>query len=419
MPDRLDRRSAWTVLVLSLLALGATAAFLVPWAWVPGGSLTPVPATDAFTTAQIARAEDYAGTVRALSWASLAVSLVLAGLFGFTRLGGVLARRVGGHLRWWVAAPVVVLVLLVVGRLVTLPFGLLVRQRNLDEGLTDQSLSGWLGDRALSTLVSWVVSTLLVVLVVATARRFPRRWHLVAGATGVVLTFVLSAAYPLVVEPLFNRFTPMPDGALRSSLIRIADAEGVRVDDVLVADASRRTTTLNAYVSGIGGTRRIVVYDNLVNDLPPAEIRSVVAHELGHARAHDVALGTGLGALGVLVATSLLALLLDSRRLQRRAGVQGPADPAVAALVLALVAYGTVLSGPAQNTVSRAIEARADRASLEFTDDPAAFERLQRQLALRSLADPTPPAWSQFWFGTHPTVLQRLGLPDSLRRAER
>jgi STE24 endopeptidase len=88
------------------------------------------------------------------------------------------------------------------------------------------------------------------------------------------------------------------------------------------------------------------------------------------------------------------------------------------ALVLALVAVGMFVASPAQNTVSRAIEARADRTGLTATGDAAAFEAVQRQLALRSLADPTPPAWSQFWFGSHPTVLQRLGLPRSLERAD-
>ena len=83
-----------------------------------------------------------------------------------------------------------------------------------------------------------------------------------------------------MVEPLFNWFTPLADGPLRTQILELADEEGVEVDDVLVADASRRTTTLNAYVSGFGSTRRVVVYDNLVDDLPEDQALSVVAHEL-------------------------------------------------------------------------------------------------------------------------------------------
>ena len=143
----------------------------------------------------------------------------------------------------------------------------------------------------------------------------------------MVVTVVGSALYPVLVEPLFNKFTPMPDGPLRSAILRLADREGVHVDEVLVADASRRTTTLNAYVSGLGGTRRVVVYDTLLAKAPPAEVKVVVAHELAHAKNHDVLLGTGLGALGSVGGVALLALLLDSRSLRARAGVHGPGDP--------------------------------------------------------------------------------------------
>jgi STE24 endopeptidase len=209
----------------------------------------------------------------------------------------------------------------------------------------------------------------------------------------------------------------MPHSALRSEILGLADREGVHVDDVLVADASRRTTTLNAYVSGLGSTRRVVVYDTLLKEMPPDEVESVVAHELAHAKNHDVLVGTALGAIGVLGGVALLALLLDSAWLRRRAAVAGPADPAVVACALALIALGQLLTSPAVNAVSRAIEARADRGALAATHDPAAFVQVQRRLALQALHDPAPPWLSQLWFGSHPTTLQRAGLPRSLREA--
>jgi STE24 endopeptidase len=124
-----------------------------------------------------------------------------------------------------------------------------------------------------------------------------------------------------------------------------------------------------------------------------------------------------LGAVGAVVGVSLLALLLDSGLLRRRAGADGPADPAAIALVLALVAIGSFLIAPVQNGISRAIEARADRASITATHRPQVFIEMQRQISVRSLSDPTPPWFSQFWFGTHPTALQRAGLPASMARA--
>ena len=391
----------------------------MPWDWVPGGSLHPMPAQKLFTPAEIARAEDFAGLRRVLGWSSYGVSLLVALGLGLTPLGARLVRRVAPAARWWVRVAVGVLVLIVVGRLATLPFGLLLRGQSLDYGLTNQSLAGWFEDQGKGLAVSWIATTILAWVIVGAARRSPRHWFAWAGGLAMLVTVAGSALYPVVVEPLFNTFTPMPDGPLRTAILRLADREGVAVDQVLVADASRRTTTLNAYVSGLGSTRRVVVYDNLLSKAPPAEVEVVVAHELAHAKNHDVLLGTGLGALASVGGVALLALLLDNRSLRSRAAVAGPADPAVVALLMALVAIGSFVSSPVANSVSRAIEARADRGSLMATHDAKDFIAMQRRLAVEAVQDPTPPWLSQFWFGSHPTVLQRAGLPAALGMSTR
>jgi STE24 endopeptidase len=119
-----------------------------------------------------------------------------------------------------------------------------------------------------------------------------------------------------------------------------------------------------------------------------------------------------------VLGVALLALALDSPRIRRRSDVGGPADPAVVPLVLALVAVAMFLISPVEGTISRAIEVRADRESLAATGESDTFVSMQRELALASLSDPTPPAWSHFWFGSHPTVLERAGLPASLAVVE-
>ena len=413
----LNRRAAWITAGVSLLVLVVLAAVLVPWEWVPGGELRPAAPLDVFTPEQIARAEEYASIRRYLGWASYAVSLLVVGLLGFTSLGARLLRRLFGARRWWLAVPGGVLIVLLIGRLVTLPFAIPIRQRNLEYGLTEQSWGAWAVDYGKSLLVSWVLTSLVLLVLVFVARRSPRMWFTWAGGTAVALTVAGSFLYPLVLEPVFNKFTPMADGPLRTSVLELADKEGVEIDDVLVADASRRTTTLNAYVSGFAGTRRVVVYDNLVNDLPRDEARVVVAHELAHAKHNDVVLGTTLGAAGAVLGVSVLALLLDSPRVRRRADIEGPADPAAVPLVLALAAVAMLVTTPVQSTISRAIEIRADRDALAATGESTTFVNMQRELALAALSDPTPPAWSQFWFGSHPTVLQRAGLPSSMESA--
>jgi STE24 endopeptidase len=417
LDDRIDRRGAWLLLVGSGAVLVLVAATLVPWDWAPGLTLRPPAAADVFDEDQLRAAESHAQALRLLSWSSYVVGLVLALALGLSRGGATLVRRVTGELRWWLAVPLGALVLLVLSRLVVLPLALLVRERNLRDGLTNQDLAGWFGDWGLSLLVSWVLVSTLLLLVVGLARRTARWWFAWCGGALVALTFAVSFGYPVLVEPLFNDFEPLPDSAFKESVLELAEEEGVEVDEVLVSDASRRTTTLNAYVSGLGNTRRIVLYDNLLSEVPEEQALSVVAHELAHARHRDVLLGTGLGALGVLLGVSVLALLVDSPRVRRRTGVRGPADPAAVALLVALFGVGGLVSGPAQGAVSRAIEARADVTALAATNDPDAFRAVQLSLAEKSLADPTPPWIGYVLFASHPTVLQRLAIADAVQRS--
>jgi STE24 endopeptidase len=395
------KRVAVTVAVTGALAFVVVAVLLVPWDPVPGGPLHPPSASSVFTAREIRRAEDFSGLQRILSWSSLAVSLVLACVLGFTRVGARLVERVRGP--WWWQVLVAVAGLAVANVVVTLPLAVLLRRRVLDYGLSHQAWSGFAADLARSLAVDVVATSVALVVLVGVARRWPRAWPAVAGVLLAGLVMLGSFVYPLLVEPLFNDFKPLPDGPLRARILALADQEHVHVDDVLVADASRRTTTLNAYVSGYGSSRRVVVYDNLLDDESEREVLAVVAHELGHAAHDDVLTGSLLGAAGALLGVGLLGLL-----------VPGVGDPRRVPRILALVALATLLASPVQNGISRRIETRADVDSVRTTRDPQAFIQLQKDLATTSLADPTPYRLSQLWFGSHPTALQRVALAERI-----
>jgi STE24 endopeptidase len=392
------------VAVAGAAAFVVLAVLLVPWDPVPGPALHPVSPSSVFTAEEIRRAEDFTSLARVWSWCSLAVSLLLACLLGFTEVGARFVDRVRGP--WWWRVVVAVLALALAGRVVTLPFAVLLRRRVLEYGLSHQAWGDYAVDLLKGLGVDVVGTSIVLVVLVGTARRWPRVWPAVAGLLLAGLVMLGSFVYPLLVEPLFNHFESLPDGPLRTQILDLADEEGVRVDDVLVADASRRTTTLNAYVSGFGSSRRVVVYDNLVDDVDDPEVLSVVAHELGHAKHDDVLIGSLLGAAGALLGVGLLGLLLDG----------GVAEPRRVPRVLALVAVASLLASPVQNAVSRRIETRADVAALRATGDPVAFIEVQKELARTSLADPTPPAWSQLWFGSHPTALTRIALAERFAR---
>ena len=165
-------------------------------------------------------------------------------------------------------------------------------------GFSTQGVGGWLGDRAKGLAVSLVLGAGAWAAAVALARALPGWWALPAGAALALAVLLLSFVAPVVLEPLFNRFRPLDDEALAASLRVLSQRAGVPVREVLVADASRRTTKVNAYVSGIGRTRRVVVFDTLLEAADPAAVEVVVAHELGHRRDGHVAKLTLLAMAG-------------------------------------------------------------------------------------------------------------------------
>ena len=403
-----ERRTAALTLLLGAAVFAVVAAVAVPWHPVPGGAPPPAQASSAFGSAYLARAHEYATPVRWWAWSSLAVQLVVAVGLGLSGRVRRVVRRLPG--RWWLQVVGAVALLLLVARLVTLPFSVLIHRRAMAYGLTHQAWGAYALDLVKGELVSIVTTAIGALVLVGCARRWTRRWPLVAGSLAAGLVLLGSFAYPLLVEPLFNRFTPLPDGPLRAGILRLADREHVQVSDVLVADASRRTTTLNAYVSGFGGTRRVVLYDTVVDDLPRRQVLSIVAHELAHARHDDVLLGSVLGAAGAFAGVGLLGLAVSVVR--RREGEVS--DPGTLPLVLALTAVGTVLSSPLTNGISRQIETRADVDGLLATRDTRAMVVTQERLATRALSDPSSPAWAQWWWGSHPTALERVAIARQL-----
>lgn len=406
-----DRRLAWAWLAVVSVALAIIVIITTPWDWLPGGSLAPIDQTGGLPSGTLERIDSYRDQIVPVGLASTGVSLVVAIVLGLTPWGARLVRRLPGS-RWWpLQVLLAVAALLAVGRIVTLPLAIRAQSVQKDFDLATNSWPEWTTDLLTSWAVSVVFAAVPLVVVIAMARRW-RRWWLPASLAAGGLVIIGSFGYPLVVEPLFNNFEEMPDGPLRTSLIQLAESDGIHVDDVLVADASRRTNSLNAYVSGFGATKRIVVYDTLLRDATPDEVRIVVAHELGHAKNDDVLYGTLVGALGAIAGVTLLALLVTSRRLADRAGYPAgpPRDARVVPAIMALVACGAFLISPVQNLLSRAIEARADVHSLDLTHDPETFEATQRRLATANLSDPWPPRLLYAWYASHPTLAQRIAI---------
>jgi STE24 endopeptidase len=230
----------------------------------------------------------------------------------------------------------------------------------------------------------------------------------VAAPGAALLALVLGLIAPIVFERLFNRFRPLPDEELAGELRELSVRAGVPVRTMLVSDASRRTRKHNAYVSGLGPTRRLVVFDTLLEEVPRDELRVVVAHELGHRRFRHVAAGTALGMAGAAGAVLILWGLLSWPGLVSAAGATGAGDPRVVPLVLFVLLVLGVLALPFETWVSRRWERTADRFALALTGDAGAFERVFRRLARANLSDLDPPRPLYLLLFTHPTPPERI-----------
>jgi STE24 endopeptidase len=281
-----------------------------------------------------------------------------------------------------------------------LPLRALARQRAQGVGLITQSWGGWAGDVVKSTALGGAFSAAGGAAVTFGIGRFGRHWWApgAAVASGVAITLVFLG--PVALDPLFNKFTPLPDGEARRDVLDLARRAGIDVGEVYEVDASRRTTAANAYVTGLGRTKRVVLFDTLINDFTPAETRLVIAHELGHVRHRDVPKGLLWGAL-----IAPLALLTIARAAER---VQPPGVTPVPAVGLALTLVVPALS-TISNQLSRAIERRADGFALQITGEPEAMVTMEQRLTLKNVGDPLPPRWQQVLLGTHPPTMERIG----------
>jgi STE24 endopeptidase len=287
---------------------------------------------------------------------------------------------------------------------VGLPLAAVSEQRSRDAGLSTQNWGSWAGDVGKSTAIGAVMAAGGAVIAIGLIRRFPRQWWIPGSVAIVGVSALLVFASPVVIDPLFNKFEPLPQGRLRSEVLDLAGRADVDVGQVYRVDASRRTTATNAYVWGLGQTKRVVIYDNLIKDFPDDQIRSVVAHELSHVVHNDVP--RGLLWLAVVAPAGTLLVKELAERLNRGRFLGAPA--ALPALALSVAIVSSVL-GSAGNVLSRRVEARADTYALNLTQNPAAFIGLTRSLAVTNLADPSTPRIFQILFGTHPTTMQRIG----------
>ncbi len=316
--------------------------------------------------------------------------------------------------------------------LASLPLRALARRRARAVGLSTQTWAGWAGDVAKGGALGLALNAAAAPVGIALMRRLPRSWWLPAAGVAVGGAGALTFLSPVLLDPLFNRFTPLGEGPVREAVLELAARAGVSVGEVYEVDASRRTRAANAYVTGFGATKRVVLFDTLLSELTLEEVRLVVAHELAHVRHRDVP--RGLAHLALSAPAGMYAVAQLTRRLDRSGGGRSDGSHAglgagrgegasasaasLPALALALGAVSAAV-GSLSSALSRAVERRADAFSLTLTDAPEPFVSFERQLVKQNLADPDPPRWLVALMGTHPSTIERIGIARAYARGVR
>ncbi|MFL6115104.1 MAG: M48 family metallopeptidase [Catenulispora sp.] len=367
-------------------------------------------AAEDFTPEQIERSRAYKRDARPLMIVSLLLGLAVPLVLGLTPAGAGLVRAAGDVAGGgWVAGALLGSVALsVLGLLIGLPVRMWSEVVGRRWGLSRRGWGLFAADTAKGFGIGAVLTAAAVGGFYFLLRHAGDAWWVWAGLAAAGLAVLASFVMPVVIEPLFNKFRPLPAGPLRERLMALVAESGVQVREILVSDSSKRTTAANAYVSGFGKTRRLVVWDTTTDSLDTDEIAAVAAHELGHAARRDVLVGTLLGAVGAAVGVVLLAAGLHWSPLLDAAGVAHVDDPRSQALVRAILAAIGLVGEPWGLAYSRYIESRADGYALDLVRDPDTVVRMERALAVQNIADLRPRRYEILLRYTHPPIVERI-----------
>jgi len=364
------------------------------------------------------KAKEYARIRRRLSFVSIGIGLAGILIFLFTNLGIWLRDQlqvlswqpIAGWFPWQIL--VYFLILILGYEIITAPIGyyngFILPHRY---GLSTMTLKGWLGDLFKGLVLGLVLESLAIELVYVLLASQPETWWLWVALVLLFFSVVMANLAPVLILPLFYKFTALPEGDLTKRLLALAERAHTRVRGVFTMQMSSKTTAANAALMGLGNTRRIVLGDTMLDRYTPDEIEVVLAHELGHHVHHDI--------WKLIVSQSILTLgglylvnVVLHWAVETQHFYLGLADAATILLVLALIgAFGLIVM-PISNGYSRVIEYQADEYALQTTQMVGPFKSAMTRLANQNLADAEPSPIIEFLFHDHPSIRKRLQHAD-------
>lgn len=372
----------------------------------PLGSHTPARTEDFFDEDQLADLRAYARPRKRVGLVTkvVAVAVDLVAVFVLD-LGPVVAGWVGGS-PWPVRLVVVAAAFSLLSQVVALPadhWATMVHDRR--HGLTNQSTGSWALDQVKEAVLGIVLAGVVLIPIYAVIRRL-ESWWLVGGLVFFAVQLVIAFVYPVWIMPRFNRFTPMPEGPLRSRIEEIAALADTTIEGVYTMDGSKRSRRANAFVAGFGPTKRVVVYDTMLH-LPIEQIAQVVAHEIGHYRLQHIPKTFPIVGAQMLVSLAFVQYVGGNETVLGWAGVDDLGDPAALPVFVAALMVPTTVLGLLSAWVSRRNEREADLEALELLGNPTAFVALWPAFVALNKVDLEPSSWERLR-QSHPDPAERM-----------
>jgi STE24 endopeptidase len=278
-----------------------------------------------------------------------------------------------------------------------------------------QSFHSWMRDGLVDFWISWALTTLMVGVMYWLIKKYEKRWWLFAWLLSIPFTVFLYFIQPVVIDPLYNKFYPLQDEALKEKILNIADKADIPAENVYEVNMSEKTNALNAYVNGIGSNLRIVLWDTTLNKLSDNQVLFVMAHEIGHYVMNhlywNLISSIVLSFLGLWLGNIIYRKWIE--KYGKKWGVKGVGDLAALPALLLIFSLLSFAVSPVENAVSRKAERDADQYAIQMTKNPEAAVGAFQQLATVSLSEVNPPKIVKWFLYGHPTMLERIHFLDS------
>lgn len=276
--------------------------------------------------------------------------------------------------------------------------------------LSNQTFLQWLGEQLKSLLVLAIIGLISVEGVYLALKKAPRTWWIYVSVVFIIFTVIMVNLAPVLIMPLFNKYTPLREGELRSKLVNLSHKANVKVEDIFTMDESKQTKTASAMFTGLGNTKRIVLGDNLIDEFTPDEIEVVIAHEMAHNLLHHIwkfiILSSIMSAIGFFLIHLSGGKIINKFR--KRLKIENMADVAgLPLLFLIFMVYG-IITMPVGPAFSRHEERQADKFALDMTHNKSAFISAMNKLAYINLSDPNPSPIIEFLLYDHPPTSKRI-----------